>query len=264
MKKLSSLLLVLSLLLGLLSGCGGQNASTGTKSIAASEVPEAVSEAPAPASVPAVPEEDSSEPSASTPETTVSAYAPVDYSLPLFDETAEISLFYVLRGAMGGGYTPSKDSEESIFWARLQENLNVDLIFTEPSEAAASEQYNLMIAGGDMTDLICENNLAEMGAVSAYNGGYDKAIDDDVYRYRVVPLASAPVWSASFVTSIVCDMICFFVCLMLIHDPANAHIAEDQLRRFVSGIGTGQAVIGFIFHGRFAPFACGSSPPATA
>ena len=121
MKKLSSLLLVLSLLLGLLSGCGGQNASTGTESISTSEMSEAVSAAPAPASVPAAPEEDGSEQSASTLETAASSYTPVDYPLPLFDETAEISLFYVLRGAMGGGYTPSKDSEESVFWARLQE-----------------------------------------------------------------------------------------------------------------------------------------------
>ena len=111
MKKLSSLLLVLSLLLGLLSGCGGQNASTGTESISTSEVSEAVSTAPAPASVPAAPEEDGSEQSVSIAETAASSYAPVDYPLPLFDETAEISLFYVLRGAMGGGYTPSKDSE---------------------------------------------------------------------------------------------------------------------------------------------------------
>ena len=192
MKKLSSLLLVLSLLLSLLSGCGGQNASTDTESIAASEVSEAVSVAPAPASVPAAPEEDGSEPSVSTLETAASSYTPVDYPLPLFDETAEISLFYVLRGAMGGGYTPSKDSEESVFWARLQEQLNVDLVFTEPSEAAASEQYNLMIAGGDMTDLICENNLAEMGAVSAYNGGYDKAIADDVYLDLMDYLDYAP------------------------------------------------------------------------
>ncbi len=188
MKKLSSLLLVLSLLLGLLSGCGGQTNSTADQTASAPKVSEApTSETPAPTAAPAA--QDSTQEASEPP---APAYTPVDYSLPLFEDTTEISLFYVLRGAMGGGYTPGKDSEESIFWARLQERLNVDLVFTEPSEAAASEQYNLMIAGGDMTDLICENNLAEMGAVSAYNGGYDKAIADEVYLDLMDYLDYAP------------------------------------------------------------------------
>ncbi len=64
------------------------------------------------------------------------AYAPVDYPLPLLEDTTEISIFYVLWGAIGGGYISGKDSEEAIFWVRPQEKLNVNLIFNEPSEAA--------------------------------------------------------------------------------------------------------------------------------
>ena len=191
MKKLTTILLVLSLLSSLLVGCGNQPAGDADSATPVSETQSTGSKAPDVTIESAKPQEDSS-PDFSSISEEASAYMPVDYTLPLFQDTAEISLFYVLRGAMGGGYTPSKDSEESIFWARLQDRLNVDLVFTEPSEAAASEQYNLMIAGGDMTDLICENNLAEMGAVSAYNGGYDKAIADDVYLDLMDYLDYAP------------------------------------------------------------------------
>lgn len=191
MKKLTTILLVLSLLSSLMVGCGNQPVGDADSTTPVSETQSTGSKAPDVTIESAKPQEDSS-PDFSSISEEASAYMPVDYTLPLFQDTAEISLFYVLRGAMGGGYTPSKDSEESIFWARLQDRLNADLVFTEPSEAAASEQYNLMIAGGDMTDLICENNLAEMGAVSAYNGGYDKAIADDVYLDLMDYLDYAP------------------------------------------------------------------------
>lgn len=182
MKRILSALLVLTMVLGLMAGCGGAPADSAPESaapapVSAPEEPEAPAEepeAPAPAPEPVSAEEPSAVEEGPL-------YEKVAYPLPLFEENTEISLFYVLRGAMGGGYTPGKDSPDSIFWSRVQEKLNVDLVFTEPSEAAASEQYNLMIAGGDMTDLICENNLAEMGKTCAYNGGYDKAIADEVY-----------------------------------------------------------------------------------
>ena len=97
MKKLSSLLLVLSLLLGLLSGCGGQT-NTAASEVAsvpkASEAPS--SEAPAPTAAPAA--QDSVREAS---ELAAPAYTPVDYSLPLFEDTTEISLFYVLRGGHG-------------------------------------------------------------------------------------------------------------------------------------------------------------------
>ena len=185
MKRYFSLLLVLALIAGLLAGCGAQADAPVSEQAESASVQEAAE--PQAADEPA---EESPEEAAGSEEDSVleesaleaePLYEKVDYELPLFPEQATISLFYVLRGAMGGGYTPSKDSEESIFWSRVQETLNVDLVFTEPSEAAASETYNLMIAGGDMTDLICENNLAGMGQTCAYNGGYDKAIADEVY-----------------------------------------------------------------------------------
>lgn len=178
MKKMVSIVLSFTMLLSLLAGCGTKTAESTpdqeVKQTSPTETVAAPTEEETSAPVSAEDTDSSAEPDAPV-------YEKVAYPLPLFDEQVEISLFYVLRGAQGGGYTPSKDSEESIFWARVQERLNVDLVFTEPSEESALQNYNLMIAGGDMTDLICENNLAGMGQTCAYTGGYDKAVSDEIY-----------------------------------------------------------------------------------
>ena len=104
----------------------------------------------------------------------------LDYDLPLFDgEGYEFSIYWVKLGAMGGAEQP--DKKDLLFWQRVQENLGITINFEQRSEAVCAEQYNLMIASGDMTDLIYESNCGQMGSTSVYNGGYDKAIEDDVY-----------------------------------------------------------------------------------
>lgn len=104
----------------------------------------------------------------------------MDYDLPMFEE-GELSLtvWWIQLGAMGGAEQPLKN--DLPFWASVEENLGVELDFKQASEAVGNEQYNLMIASGDMTDLIWESNCGAMGATSVYTGGYDKAIEDDVY-----------------------------------------------------------------------------------
>jgi putative aldouronate transport system substrate-binding protein len=184
------------MLLGLLAGCGGagttsdtadtQDAQESTVQAAASdqeEAPPQDQDEPAPVEASAAePEESAQEPAA--PDAPTNEYysehiGVVDYDLPMFEDGLELSIFWVQLGAMGGAEQPLK--KDLLFWQRVQEELGVTLNFDQRSEAVCNEQYNLMIASGDMTDLIYESNCGAMGATSVYNGGYDKAIEDDIY-----------------------------------------------------------------------------------
>ncbi len=191
-RKLIAVLLALSMLLCLFAGCGG-NGSTAESAAESpqTETSDAPSTAPAEESeVPASTVETGStvEEPASAEEPTVEAptneyysehIGVYDYELPIFEEPLELSIFWVQLGAMGGAEQPLK--KDLLFWQRVQEKLGVTLDFVQNSEAVCNEQYNLMIASGDMTDLIYESNCGAMGASSVYNGGYDKAIEDEVY-----------------------------------------------------------------------------------
>lgn len=100
----------------------------------------------------------------------------VSYELPLFEETYTPTMFWVL---VGGTAMPYND--DTLFWQRLQEQLNVDIDFDQVSEVSCAETYNLRIASGDMTDLIWEDNCSAYGVTYAYPGGYEAAVEDDVY-----------------------------------------------------------------------------------
>ena len=102
----------------------------------------------------------------------------VDYQLPLFDGETEFSIFWNHMEAGGGAVAPGK--EDIPFWQTLQEQLGITLSFVQPSSSTVAEQYSLMIASGDWTDLIYEKGCSTSGT-AAYTGGYDMAIDDDVY-----------------------------------------------------------------------------------
>ena len=189
-KKWIAMLLALSMLLCLMAGCGdGAAASTAEASKAESVQEPAAPESESPATPEAQPPEPGSavEP-ASAAEPAVEAptnefysehIGVKDYDLPLFDEDLTLSIYWVQLGAMGGAEQPLK--KDLTFWQRVQEKTCVTLDFVQRSEAVCAEQYNLMIASGDMTDLIYESNCGQMGATSVYNGGYDKAIEDDIY-----------------------------------------------------------------------------------
>ena len=169
MKKLLALLLALTMVFALFSGCSK------TEEPAEEPAPAESAEAPAEA-----PEEEA--PPAEEPgveEAPAEEYPKVDYTLPLFEDTYEFSYFWVMLGNMGGGTMLEK--KDVPVWQQIEENLNVKIDWVQNGEAVCSEKYNLMIASGDMTDLIFESNCGQMGASSVYPGGYDKAIEDDVY-----------------------------------------------------------------------------------
>lgn len=182
MKKTSrmiSLLLALTMLF-LMAACGSTAASAPASEAAppASEG-SAAAEAPAAPEAPETAEAASSDAAEAAPsEADEAPLEKVDYTLPLFEEPYEVSIFWTQQG---GG--PGMDlilKQDNIFWQRTQENLNVKIDWTEPNASVSSEQYMLMVASGDMTDLVWHKDII-MGANTVYTSGYDAAIEDDVY-----------------------------------------------------------------------------------
>lgn len=181
MKKLLVMLLVFAMLLSVMVGCGKSEEAPAPEA-EVSEPVEDTADVQEESSPEEAPEEDAVE--------EAPAYAQVDYELPLFDEQPEFTVFYPLRQGGGGGSMPARDGGDFPFWQRLQENLNVDLIFREPADSVCTEQYNLMVASGDVTDLVFESMLSSNA--SAYPGGYDKAIQDEVYLDLIDYMEYAP------------------------------------------------------------------------
>ena len=190
-KKWIAILLSLCMLLGVLAGCGngGTEASTVAPGSESVQAPAPADDTPAPpaeepAQEPGSAQEPASAEEPAAPEAPTNEYysehiGVKDYDLPLFDEELTLSIYWVQLGAMGGAEQPLK--KDLLFWQRVQEKTGVTLDFVQRSEAVCAEQYNLMIASGDMTDLIYESNCGQMGSTSVYNGGYDKAIEDEIY-----------------------------------------------------------------------------------
>lgn len=189
-KKWIAMLLALSMLLCLAAGCGGGTTSSAASAESAGsdapavETPEEPDDEPAPAPEEPEPAAESTVEEAAAPEAPTNEFysehiGVYDYELPLFDEDVTFSIYWVQLGAMGGAEQPLK--KDLLFWQRVQEYTGVTLDFVQVSEATCAEQYNLRIASGDMTDLIYESNCGQMGSTSVYNGGYDKAIEDEVY-----------------------------------------------------------------------------------
>ena len=176
MKKYFALILALAMILSLFTGCGGDTAEVSAapaseaSTVSAPEAP--VEEAPeAPVEEPVSAAEASLEEVAVDP----GVQKPEEYELPLYEEPVEISVFYPVRS----GTHPSKSSELQVFWTRLQENLGYKISWTEPYQSAASEQFNLVIAAGDFPHIVFESLIAQQG--SAYTGGYDLAVEEEVY-----------------------------------------------------------------------------------
>lgn len=191
MKKQISFILILALLLGLLAGCGSTETTSVTSDADTTVADVSITSEEAAETAPAeeVTEEAASEASVEESVEESIVYEKMDYTLPIFEAGETVSMWYIRRDTSGIN-PPYKDDPEYNFWGTLQEQLGIDIEFNEPSEGVAETQYNLMIASGDMTDIICEYILAD--EASAYVGGYDKAIEDDVYIDLMPYLDYAP------------------------------------------------------------------------
>lgn len=186
LKRLLSALIVAAMTVSCLAGCSA-NSPAEEANVSATSAEQSTQQA-APQeteSQPAVSEAQEQQQEQSPPEpddeddpAQTSGYALLDYELPLFEDAQTISLWYPLR--QDNVQAPEKASGNQIFWKTMQEELNIKIDFVEPGQAVGTEKYNLMVASGDMTDLIMETlSLSNDGG--AYIGGYDKAIDDGIY-----------------------------------------------------------------------------------
>lgn len=192
-KKLLSLLLALTMLLGLLAGCGTPAASAESTASAAPEesaaVPEPSAEAPAPEEAPAVP--DSAEEASVVEETEIEYATIAEKYAAMSRDTNEA--YRALQEGVGTNISyPLKDADtltmwrvfSAFIWSGLMESYadmptmplveeatGVTMEFIECSDFAAYEQFNLTIASGDYPDLM---------AMDYYSGGVTAAYEDEV------------------------------------------------------------------------------------
>ena len=202
--RIIAICLALVLLLGCFTACGSaeqtaapasSETDTAQSAPAAEEMPELEPEAPA-----EVPSEASaaevsasaegSEPAAqvgipdlSAKANEIVSFTADGYSLPLFADTLEISYWMPIEHDLANLVSSYSDME-SYQW--VEENLNVKIDWYQCSMEAKSDQFNLMVAGGDYCDLI--DAVFEL-----YSGGDDAAIEDEVilelddYIYDYMP-----------------------------------------------------------------------------
>ena len=175
MKKILSLLLVLTMVLALFSACGTESSSTESAVSAASEettAPETSTEpeAAAPETPDSAAEPTSAEESGTVAETVGDPFAAMaeEYiSYPLEGDNT-ISMWYYIPP-----YQDFMDSNNSFnALAAAEEATGVKLEFTEVSAQSASELFNVMVAGGDYPDLL--------PVMEYYSGGLSKAYEDGI------------------------------------------------------------------------------------
>lgn len=172
MKRMVTMLLSLAMVLGLAAGCGTQSAGS---SAAASTGNDTVSSAA---------HEESAEPAQKTgsqqeeaasdvEETTAYTGMTIEENETMFplDENKTYTIFYPFAPPLiMMGY---EDPADLNFFKTLQEMTNVTLDFTTVSVEAATDNFSLMVAGGDYTDIFSQ-------CMDYYNGGMAAALKDEV------------------------------------------------------------------------------------
>ncbi len=175
MKKMLALLLAICLCLGLMAGCGSTSTPSAAEPASSAEAPaSSVEEAPAeepaepePAEEPAEPEEEPEEVPEEPEEPEAPAIEPISY--PLFDDLHKYTIWL---GTAPDLNDVVKNMDEFVIFRELEKITNVGWDSTMVSFMAESEQFQLMVAGGDYTDVICK-------AIDNYTGTVDQAIEED-------------------------------------------------------------------------------------
>ena len=193
-KSILALLLAFSMLATMLSGCGGNNASSVAPAPASSAEESPPSEVPAPAPEDSTP---AAEPETSAAEESALEEAPVEYAT-MAEKYAAMShdtneAYKELEDGVGTEISyPLADGDtltmwrvfSAFIWSGLMDSYadmptlpiieqatGVNMKFIECSDSAAYEQFNLTIATGDYPDLM---------AMDYYSGGVTAAYEDDV------------------------------------------------------------------------------------
>ncbi len=162
-KNLLVLFLALTMVLTLLSGCGSETVSSQASGTDVSSVTSQVSAAET--EKPAQPENvDSAAESAAE---IVDERSPIEY--PLVDEPATLTYWQAWPPFLNEISEP----KDAAMFQKLEEITGVHLEIQAVSTEGSDEQFMLMCAGGDMTDMIQKGG-------QNYTGGGAKAIEDDI------------------------------------------------------------------------------------
>lgn len=188
-KKLLALLLVLSVICTVLTGCGGAQTSSAPAGSSAQETAGAAPEAPSEkteAPAPAAP--GSSEESAATeeaePETMdfTESNAAMDFTgfqemlktltteLPVVDQPETLTYFFGYESSVLN-YLPGGELQNHQIWSALEDLTGVHVEMTIVDSSTATDKLNLMLASGDFTDLM---------NMSSYTSGVDAAYEQEI------------------------------------------------------------------------------------
>ena len=188
-KKLLALLLALAMLVSLCA-CGGAAASTADSAAQSGEAAppaedtaeeEAEEAATAPAEDVEAPGETSTEEAAEATDFTA-ANAAMDFSgykemlkglttqLPITEEDVTLSYFFGFEGSTLN-YIPSGTMDGHQVWSWLRENTGVNVELKVVDKTQETDQFNLMIASGDYTDIV---------PASDYSAGLEAAVEEDI------------------------------------------------------------------------------------
>lgn len=150
-KKLVGLLLTTALCVGSLAGCGSQGTDQ--------------------ASTETVQGEGETQTSETVAETETDTEAASEITLPLTDEPITLTVFAAMDSNLTGIIN---DYNENGFFEELEKRTGVHLEFIIPAAGNEKEAYNLMIASGELADIITHNGYS-------YPEGLDAAVDDGYY-----------------------------------------------------------------------------------
>lgn len=173
--KFLALLLALSLVLGLFAACGAEESAASSKSEtvdASSVVEEASEKAPSEKEEAAPAASEAEEVENTSGHKSIAEVAPdVEMELPFTTEDVTFEYFTTLNPQITGYMS---DLSENLYYQTAAELTGVNIKFILASPDTQTENFQLMIAGGDYTDLI--------GSEGAnYSGGVELAVQDEVY-----------------------------------------------------------------------------------
>ena len=188
-KKLLALLLVLSVICTVLTGCGGAQTSSAPAGSSAQETAGAAPEAPAEkteAPAPAAPgsSEESAAPEEAEPETMdfTESNAAMDFTgfqemlktltteLPVVDQPETLTYFFGYESSVLN-YLPGGELQNHQIWSALEDLTGVHVEMTIVDSSTATDKLNLMLASGDFTDLM---------NMSSYTSGVDAAYEQEI------------------------------------------------------------------------------------
>ena len=188
-KKLLALLLVLSVICTLLTGCGGAQTSSAPAGSSAQETAGAAPEAPAEkteAPTPAAPgsSEESAAPEEAEPVPMdfTESNAAMDFTgfqemlktltteLPVVDQPETLTYFFGYESSVLN-YLPGGELQNHQIWSALEDLTGVHVEMTIVDSSTATDKLNLMLASGDFTDLM---------NMSSYTSGVDAAYEQEI------------------------------------------------------------------------------------